>query len=50
MFIKKINEMLNMKADWKAKYEEKCKESDAWESKYNKLRRQLNAILEETKK
>ena len=34
---------------WQDKYEEKRKECNDWEFKFNKLRRQLEAILKETK-
>jgi len=33
---------------WENKYEEKRKECDKWEFKFNKLSRQLRAILEES--
>ena len=47
MFIEKINAMLNLKVNWKEKYEAKQKECDQWEFRYNKLKRQLQAVLEE---
>jgi len=34
---------------WQDKYEEKRKECNDWEFKFNKLHRQLEAILKETK-
>ena len=46
--IDKIKELFKPNTRWQDLYEEKRKESRTWEFKYNKLSRQLRAILDET--
>ncbi len=46
--IGKLKELFNQKTDYKKLYEEERKNSQKWEFKFNKLQRQLNAILEES--
>jgi len=48
MLINKIKELFKPNTRWQDLYEEKRKESRTWEFKYNKLSRQLRAILDET--
>jgi hypothetical protein len=45
--LNKIKELFKPNARWQDMYEEKRKESRTWEFKYNKLSRQLRAILDE---
>jgi hypothetical protein len=45
--INKIKELFKPNTRWQDMYEEKRKESRTWEFKYNKLSRQLRAILDE---
>jgi hypothetical protein len=45
--IDKIKELFKPNTRWQDMYEEKRKESRTWEFKYNKLSRQLRAILDE---
>ena len=47
MLMNRIKELLKPSTKWQDMYEEKRKESRTWEFKYNKLSRQLKAILEE---
>jgi len=47
MLMNRIKELLKPSTKWQDMYEEKRKESRTWEFKYNKLNRQLKAILEE---
>jgi len=49
MITKKIKELFTKPVSWKAKYEEKCSECDSWEFKYNKLLRQIEAVVRENK-
>jgi hypothetical protein len=44
----KVSSKFQPKVDWKSKYTSQVKQSDQWEFKYNKLHRQLNAILEQS--
>jgi hypothetical protein len=46
--IDKIKELFKPSTKWQDMYEVKRKESRTWEFKYNKLSRQLRAILDET--
>jgi len=48
MLINKIKELLKPSTRWQDMYEEKRQESRAWEFKFNKLQRQLAAILKES--
>jgi len=45
--LNKIKELLKPSTKWQDMYEEKRKESRTWEFKYNKLSRQLRAILDD---
>jgi len=45
-----IKTLFKRSTKWQDKYEEKRKEADHWEFKFNKLQRQLKAILEEVEK
>jgi|SaaInlV_100m_DNA_6_1039743.scaffolds.fasta_scaffold06583_5 hypothetical protein len=47
--IGKLKELFKPKTDYKKLYEEERKNSQKWEFKFNKLKRQLNAILIEAK-
>jgi hypothetical protein len=46
--LNKIKELFKPSTKWQDMYEEKRKESRTWEFKYNKLSRQLRAILEDS--
>jgi len=46
--LNKIKELFKPSTKWQDMYEEKRKESRTWDFKYNKLSRQLRAILEES--
>lgn len=48
---KKIKSFFRIKdkIDYRSLYEDKIRESEKWEFKYNKLSRQLGAILKEIK-
>jgi len=46
--LNKLKELFAKKVDYKEMYEEKRKECDNWEFKFNKLHRQLQAILKES--
>ncbi len=48
MIIKKIKEILTPGTNWQDKYEETRKEAQHWEFKFNKLQRQLKAIVKES--
>jgi hypothetical protein len=51
MIVNKVkNFFCKRSTKWEDKYEEKRKECDNWEFKFNKLHRQLQAILEEASK
>jgi hypothetical protein len=45
--IGKLKELFKPKTDYKKLYEEERKNSQKWEFKFNKLQRQLAAILKE---
>ena len=48
MIVNKVkNFFYKRSTKWQDKYEEKSKECDEWEFKFNKLQRQLAAILKE---
>ena len=48
--LNKLKELFKKKPDYKEMYEDKRQESMRWEFKFNKLHRQLQAILEEASK
>jgi len=47
-YIERIKQFFTKKLDYATMYESKCKECDGWEFKFNKLQRQLTAILKES--
>lgn len=46
--LKKLKELFKKDTKWKTLYEETRKESMKWEFKFNKLNRQLKAIIKES--